>query len=119
MRRRDTLARLGDDEFGALIEHCAMAKAEEIAWKLCRKVKGYSYAWKGQEFSVGASIGIVPINTTSGRAADVLRAADTACYVTKEAGGNQVHVERLDRPSGPVRDVESRRIRCIPRSSVQ
>ena len=116
MRRRDTLARLGGDEFGALIEHCAMAEAEEIASKLCRIVHDYRFTWNDKEFSVGVSIGLVPINGRSGRVSSILRAADIACYVAKEAGGNRVHVEQLEPEPGAAREVESRRVTRLSRA---
>ncbi|RPJ47876.1 MAG: EAL domain-containing protein, partial [Candidatus Latescibacterota bacterium] len=98
LRSRDTVARLGGDEFGVLLEHCSLAKAEEIAHNLQRTIEDFSYTWKERSFSLGASIGIVPITAASGRTADVLRAADNACYAAKEAGGNRVHLGQEPAP---------------------
>jgi len=84
LRSRDTLARLGGDEFGVLLEYCSLTKAEEIAGKLQRAIEDFRYAWGERSFSLGASIGVVPITAASGRTADVLRAADQACYASPE-----------------------------------
>ena len=94
MRKRDTLARLGGDEFGLLLEHCALAQAEKIAEDLRRAIEELRFEWENQTFSLGVSIGLIPITPASGRAATVLRAADFACYTAKDAGGNRIHVER-------------------------
>jgi diguanylate cyclase (GGDEF)-like protein/PAS domain S-box-containing protein len=87
MRKRDTLARLGGDEFGILLENCPLSEAKGIAEAIRAAMQGFEYAWGGQTFSVGISIGVVPLTGSSGRMAAVLRAADAACYGAKESGG--------------------------------
>jgi diguanylate cyclase (GGDEF)-like protein/PAS domain S-box-containing protein len=94
MRKRDTLARLGGDEFGVLLENCPLDEAVEIAETVRRAIDEFRYVRGEQSFSLGISIGVVPITATSGRMASVLRAADAACYIAKEAGGNRVFVDR-------------------------
>lgn len=115
LRSRDTVARLGGDEFGILLEHCSLAKAEEIAGDLQQAIQDFEFVWKERTFSVGASIGIVPITAASERTADVLRAADHACYAAKEAGGNRVHVGPEAAP-GVRQEVETRRITRLTRA---
>lgn len=110
LRGRDTVGRLGGDEFGVLLEQCSIEKAEEIAEKLRRTIADLRFVWGGKTFSVFVSIGITAITAASGRTADVLRAADDACYAAKEAGGNRVHVARTEEFSGISQAVESRRI---------
>ncbi len=96
IRHRDTFARLGGDEFGILMEHCSPDVAERAARSLLERVKAFRLTWGGQTFSVGASIGLVPVTADSEGATAVLGAADAACYVAKDAGGNDVHVYRED-----------------------
>jgi diguanylate cyclase (GGDEF)-like protein/PAS domain S-box-containing protein len=115
LRSRDTVARLGGDEFGVLLEHCTLAKAEEIARNLQRAIEDFDFTWAGRSFSLGASVGIVPITATSGRSADLLRAADEACYAAKEAGGNRVHLNPETSPGVP-QLVETRRIERLTRA---
>jgi ammonium transporter, Amt family len=88
----DTLARLGSDEFGILMECRSLTQAEEIAGKLRGAIQDFRYAWKGKSFSLGVSIGLIPVIAASGGAAGVLRAAAAACYAAKSAGGNRVHL---------------------------
>ncbi|TFH48228.1 MAG: PAS domain S-box protein, partial [Lysobacterales bacterium] len=92
VRRRDTLARLGGDEFGVLMEHCVLRQAERVANTLRRCVEEFRFSWENKTFSVGVSIGLVPVTSDSGSVASALSAADTACYVAKDQGRNRVHV---------------------------
>ncbi|HSM16617.1 MAG TPA: EAL domain-containing protein [Gemmatimonadales bacterium] len=116
LRSHDTIARLGGDEFGILLEHCSLAKAEEIAGNLLQAVATFRFVWGETSFSLGASIGVVPITAaTSGLTADVLRAADTACYAAKNAGGNRVHLG-LEAAPGVQEQVETPRITRLARA---
>jgi diguanylate cyclase (GGDEF)-like protein/PAS domain S-box-containing protein len=116
MRSRDTLARLGGDEFGVLLEYCSLTKAEEIAGKFRRAIEDFRYVWRGTSFSLGVSIGVIPITAASGRPADVLRAADEACYAAKDVGGNRVHLAQPEPVPGLQQQVESRRIVRLTRA---
>jgi len=92
LRGRDTVARLGGDEFGVLMECRSLTRAEEIAGKLRRAIEDFRYVWKEKSFSLGVSIGLIPVTAGHGGTAGVLRAAAAACYAAKSAGGNRVHL---------------------------
>ena len=47
-------------------------------------------------FTVGASIGLVPLSGSFRRITQVLQAADAACYAAKDQGRNRVHVYQED-----------------------
>ncbi|MDP1708777.1 MAG: EAL domain-containing protein [Gammaproteobacteria bacterium] len=96
VRGNDILARLGGDEFGVLLHGCPLDKAWEIADDLCAMARKFRFAWEGKTFDVGASIGLVPIHGESASLAEVLSAADSACYVAKSEGRNRVHVYQAD-----------------------
>ena len=92
LRKSDTVARLGGDEFAVLLPHCPVPRAQVLAESLRAAVDAYRLHWEGTAYSVGASIGLVPVNGNHASAADVLRAADAACYAAKRSGRNQVAV---------------------------
>ncbi len=96
LRGRDTLARLGGDEFGVLLEHCPLDQALRIATDLRDAVQNYRFVWEGKPFSVGVSIGLVPLSSATGNVAAALSAADAACYAAKEQGRNRVHLYQPD-----------------------
>jgi len=91
VRRSDILARLGGDEFGVLLEDCPPDQARQIAEEMRRTVREFRFCWRDQIFEVGVSIGLVPISGDSVDLAQVLSAADAACYVAKDGGRNRVH----------------------------
>ena len=94
MRERDTLARLGGDEFGVLLGECPLDQALRIAHGLREAIQDFRFTWEDKPFALGVSIGLVPIDYTSGDLQSVLSAADSACYVAKEKGRNRVHVNQ-------------------------
>lgn len=96
VRETDILARLGGDEFGVLLEYCPLEKASLIAEGIRAAVRDYRFAWNDKSFDIGVSIGVVPIAADSGTLADVLAAADAACYVAKDHGRNRIHVYQPD-----------------------
>lgn len=89
-RNGDTLARLGGDEFAVLLESCPVATAEHIGRELVEKLKAYRLHWDGQLFEVGVSIGLVALDNRATGLAELVAAADTACYRAKASGRNRV-----------------------------
>ena len=92
LRERDTLARLGGDEFALLLENCTIQDALEVADTFRAEVQRFRFKWEDRIFAVGMSVGMVAINRDSGTAANLLSAADAACYVAKDRGRNQIHL---------------------------
>ena len=96
VRTRDTIARLGGDEFGLLLERCSMQQANRVAETVRATIEQFRFIWNDRNFRLGASIGVIPINSRSGNIANVMRSADAACYTAKDAGRNQIHVYNED-----------------------
>ena len=96
VRKRDTVARLGGDEFGVLLEDCPPEKAWQLVSNLHQCINEFQFQWNDQSFHVGASIGLVPINSSDTTLDELLAAADRACYVAKDGGRNRVHLYRSD-----------------------
>jgi diguanylate cyclase (GGDEF)-like protein/PAS domain S-box-containing protein len=90
IRARDTVARLGGDEFGILLENCSEAHAERLANSLRKLIKHFRFEWQDKTFTLGVSIGLVPIPPGEQNISEVLSAADSACYAAKEKVHNQV-----------------------------
>jgi len=105
IREVDTLARLGGDEFAVLLKSCPISVSEAIAENLRKSIEDFRFGWDGKVFKIGVSIGLIPVNQESGSYTDIMRRADTACYVAKDEGRNRIFTydsdsESLDIHSG-------------------
>lgn len=92
IRSRDTLARLGGDEFAVIMEHCPLGQAAQLAERVREAVDKFRFYWHEQRFTVGVSIGVVPVGTDGKSLQQLLSMADTACYAAKDRGRNRVYV---------------------------
>lgn len=96
IRSHDTLARIGGDEFGLLLEGCSLDKAIEIAEGIVSLIKNYEFNWQDKKFHVGVSIGMVMLTRETRSIEKALSQADIACYAAKDMGRNQVQIHGLD-----------------------
>ena len=95
-RKRDVIARLGGDEFAIIMEDCPINVAEEVVKKFMEAITEFQFFWERKSFKIGVSIGLVPINYTSGNLTSVLKKADSACYMAKDKGRNRIHIYHED-----------------------
>ena len=86
LRGRDTLGRMGGDEFSVLLENCPLLKADKVAQMLIDAIREYRFVWDQKTYNVGVSIGIVPIRAESISLKQLMHDADQACYVAKDLG---------------------------------
>ncbi len=107
IRSHDTLARIGGDEFGLLLEGCSLDKAIQITEGIVNLIKNYPFIWQDKKFNVGVSIGLVMITRESLTVEKALSQADTACYAAKDRGRNRVHIYGLDDTHNSDRIVET------------
>ena len=92
LRGRDTLGRLGGDEFSVLLENCPLPKARKVAEMLIDVVRDYRFVWEQKTYQVGVSIGIVAITAESTTRKQLMQDADQACYVAKDLGRGRAHL---------------------------
>ena len=92
IRSVDLFARIGGDEFALLLEHCPANDALRIADQLREAVENFRFFWQGRCFTIGVSIGLVPIHASSENASRIMSLADASCYIAKQQGRNRVHV---------------------------
>jgi diguanylate cyclase (GGDEF)-like protein len=97
IRADDTLARLGGDEFGILLRDCVLDQALRVADTLRQAIRDYRFIWQDGMLAVGVSIGIVEITKETATVANLMSAADVACYTAKDAGRNRVELYQADK----------------------
>jgi len=91
VRWRDTLSRLGGDEYGILLEAVSLDEAMRMAESLREALAGFRFTWEERVFRLGASIGVVPITAENADVPSIITAAEGACAAAKEQGRNRVH----------------------------
>ncbi|MEH2438955.1 EAL domain-containing protein [Nostoc sp.] len=96
IRKTDTLARFGGDEFGVLLSQCMPEQALRVANDLLECVQEFRFVWQEQTFSIGVSIGLVGIDANSESLAEIISTADAACYTAKNRGRNRVYFAQTD-----------------------
>ncbi|MDR9467698.1 diguanylate cyclase domain-containing protein [Marinospirillum sp.] len=95
IRESDTFARLGGDEFVFILTGFASHSttrfgAETLACKLLKALET-PFMVKGQQFQVGASVGIATYPFDSDEPNELIKKADQAMYVVKETGRSNYH----------------------------
>jgi diguanylate cyclase (GGDEF)-like protein len=96
LREEDLVCRIGGDEFALILRGCSSADALRIAEGLCEAVGALRFQWEGREYRIGASIGFAAIDANVGSVAEVLQAADHACYAVKRGGRGRAAAYRAD-----------------------
>ncbi len=94
IREGDLLARIGGDEFGIMLVSCPPENAEKIAHLIKESIANFHLIWNGDQYQVGASIGVVHVPPHWSSMDECLAAADAACYQAKQNGRNQVVVHQ-------------------------
>lgn len=89
--QRSVLARMDSDDFGILLIGCRHEAAVKVADSIRKEITNFNLVSSEHRLQTTASIGLIEIIDQSKTAAQLLMAADNACYVAKQAGRNQVH----------------------------
>jgi diguanylate cyclase (GGDEF)-like protein len=90
-RKGDFVARIGGDEFAAILGDTDAAAAGALAERLVRLVRTIEAEYEGERIAVSISVGVAGIAVGQDGPA-WMRAADEALYRAKEAGRNGVAV---------------------------
>jgi len=96
IREVDHIGRMGGDEFTIVLKRCDKSTATKIMERIRNELHDMRFCWDNKCFTVTVSIGIVEITPQCGNVYDVLKAADTACYIAKEEGRNRIHLFNED-----------------------
>ncbi|MET1416646.1 EAL domain-containing protein [Roseibium sp. HPY-6] len=91
----DQIGRLGGDEFGLILGARSPSDVKVTCDSIVKAVGGYHFQWQDRLFSVGVSIGAVPI-IDGLTETELLSKADLACYKAKEAGRGRVYLTDFD-----------------------
>ena len=97
MRSRDFLARIGGEEFAAILPDANIEQAKAIAEHMREKIQDNIRKSNGDNVHVTASIGLASIRDVSESFDSLLHAADMAMHQAKAEGCNQVRSYSTER----------------------
>lgn len=95
LRADDVLARIGGDEFAAILRYCDQDQALQIATKVLAAIETTPLSWGGHRFLVTASLGLRPLDPRRPHlpsCRELMQEADQACYRAKRDGRNTVAI---------------------------
>lgn len=93
VRDSDFLARMGEDEFGILLQSCPDEMAERIADQIRDGVVGFRQSWQGNTYQVGVHIGVAHYSSDLSRE-ECLAVAYAALHEAETQGPGTVAVRR-------------------------
>jgi two-component system CheB/CheR fusion protein len=95
VRDVDTIARMGGDEFTALLSDADEEAVELVAQRLIDELSA-SFKISGHTLFVSASVGVAFYPDDGSDSASLIKAADTAMYRAKDQGRNRVEYFKPD-----------------------
>jgi diguanylate cyclase (GGDEF)-like protein len=90
------LARIGGDEFFALLPDCDQERARRETWALLERIGELRFRWEQSAFDITASAGLVAFNPYEYSRDDLMTAADSALKQARMRGHQQLHCHHAD-----------------------
>ena len=113
---KDLLARIGGDEFCIIFRNQRLDDVTKVLDKLLIAISNYRFVYDDKLFFVGASIGVIEINTSTTSAEALIKAADNACYKAKHLGRNRYFVYRESDGQMAIDDSENQVLHALHRA---
>ncbi len=115
LRTSDTIARMGGDEFCAILPEVADRAAAVLVARRMLADMCPAFEVEGRDVYASASIGLAMYPDDGEDPHTLLRCADSAMYQAKEGGKNQVRIFARDKYDDSRLDFESRLHRAVER----
>lgn len=93
-RPEDIVARLGNDEFGILLNTTQTEDIQDLAERMVTYIEAYRFRDQGETVRVSASIGVAIVDKDNNDITEIMQQADAAHQVARSAGGNQARLFR-------------------------
>lgn len=90
LRTSDYIGRIGGEEFAIILQDTDEKAAFEVMERLRSGIEMHAIEFGGKKVSVTASFGVASLTPAIGSFDDLLREADTALYIAKANGRNQI-----------------------------
>ncbi len=94
--KEDAFGRMGGDEFTVLLDNCSREQVLKVANRILASVAAFDFAWEGEHFPIGVSIGVACIEKYTDSISCLLNLADKACYAAKAKGRNCIQIANAE-----------------------
>lgn len=94
----DILARVGGDEFCLVLTGRPLEGVTRHLQALLRQIAAFRFDWQQQIFTIGASVGVVALQGYQGTLTELVKAADSGCYLAKHQGRNRYFIVDTNGP---------------------
>jgi len=91
-RNTDVLARMVGDEFAVILHKCDGQQSLKVAKNIIKAIGEYQFHHVGEDFHIGACIGLVAMNGKWKSSNDLLKAVENSCLEAKNTGRHRVYV---------------------------
>jgi len=95
IRNSDVLSRLGNDEFGLLLNNCGLDQAERITRAISKILNTTPCRWMDRIIPISVCAGLTPINVNTATT-DPVAAAISSCFVAKSGGVGKINIGNAD-----------------------
>ncbi len=89
---KTSIARMGDDEFGVMMEDTSRSKGYELTSKVLDTLHGFAFSCEEKDFAITSSIGLVELSEATESTNNLMSAAESACFAAKEAGRDTIQI---------------------------
>lgn len=86
------VSRLGDKTFGFLLTNCLAERGYEISKKIRDTINKSNFVWDDKSYTIGVSIGLVPVIDNLQNAEELLQKADSVNISAKRSGHNRIRI---------------------------
>jgi diguanylate cyclase (GGDEF)-like protein len=90
------IMRMASNQFGILLKACIPSEGLRLMDQIRDSVAGQSFTWGELDYQITVSIGFVLVYKNSANTSRVYAAADAACRVARDKGGNHLQLYRPD-----------------------
>ncbi len=92
IRPKDIFARYGGEEFVILLAGTSLSDAKDMAERVRASIADHIFTYEGTRLPVTTSVGVAQCHDTCNTPQLLLKAADSALYLAKRSGRNQVQI---------------------------
>lgn len=111
--KKDCVTRVDHSDFRLLIEDISLNKVEHAAKDIITKFIEHRFEWQENFHELNVCVGIGMLSTTTKNISEVLSQAESACYVAKKGGRNQLHIYSEDDNLSGLRDGQIMRLQQL------